>query len=244
MEILALIPARGGSRSVPRKNIKKLAGQPLLAYTAESASKSCKISRTILSTEDEEIAAIGRSLGLEVPFLRPIELSGDNTTLVPVVTHVLEKLHQREDYRPEAVILLQPTLPLRTARHIDEALILFEKEKPDTVVSVSPPLEHPAEMVVFEDSGMRFLLEQKTKPGIQIQRQQYPKCYFLNGAIFVFSVDCFELYSSWFGKRVLPYFMRSLESIDIDTPEDFILAEFLLQRRRELGEQRWLSITL
>ena len=125
MEILSIIPGRGGSKRIPKKNIKNFSGKPLLAYTAEVALSCKKINRTILSTDNKEIRDIGLELGLEVPFLRPAELSDDDTPTLLVIKHLLKKLSENEKYKPDVIILLQPTSPLRNKKHVNEALNIF-----------------------------------------------------------------------------------------------------------------------
>src|SRR6185312_8054385 len=135
MPVVALIPARGGSKAIPRKNLAPLAGKPLLAYAAEAALAARSVDRVLLSTDDDEIAAAGRTLGLEIPFLRPPEIAGDDTPMLAVIAHLLDHL-KAESAAPEALVLLQPTSPFRTARHIDEAVALFRARRADSVVSV------------------------------------------------------------------------------------------------------------
>ncbi|MCI0730285.1 MAG: acylneuraminate cytidylyltransferase family protein, partial [Chloroflexi bacterium] len=142
MRVLGLIPARGGSKGVPRKNIRLLCGKPLLQYTAESALAARRLSRVILSTEDEEIAEVGRRCGLDVPFLRPAELAQDDTAALPVVQHALRWLEAQGEWF-DAICFLQPTCPLRRAEDIDACITLLEERNADTVVSVlAVPLQY------------------------------------------------------------------------------------------------------
>ncbi len=135
IEVLGLIPARGGSKGVPRKNLRLLCGKPLLQYTAEAALAARRLSRVILSTDDEEIAAIGRRCGLEVPFLRPAELAADDSSTLPVVQHAVRWMESHMA-RFEAICLLQPTTPLRRAEDIDACIVLLEQSGADSVVTV------------------------------------------------------------------------------------------------------------
>ena len=123
--IIGIIPARGGSKGIPCKNIKKLAGKPLLSYTAEAAHRSKLLTRIVLSTEDEEIKQLGLDLGLDVPFMRPAKLAEDDTPGVSVIRHAVDTLEREENYYPDVIVVLQPTSPLRTSEHIDEALNIF-----------------------------------------------------------------------------------------------------------------------
>jgi len=143
MRCLGLIGARGGSKGIPRKNLVDLAGHPLIYYTFNEARKSKLLDRVVLSTDDPEIAALAKSCGVEVPFLRPAHLASDTAVLADAIQHALEWLQDHEGYAPDAILLLQPTSPLRQTRHIDEALTLFQNENADSVISLSSPQEHP-----------------------------------------------------------------------------------------------------
>lgn len=228
--VLGIVPARGGSKGIPRKNLVSISGRPLLAYTLEEARRSHKLDRILLSTDDHEIAALGRESGVEVPFLRPADLASDVASVDAVVAHALDWMLGHEGYVPDAFVILHPTTPLRTAVHIDEAVDMLAASDADAVVSVSPPMEHPAEMVVFEASRMRFLLPDGGYLA-GVQRQRYPDCYFLNGAIYVTRTGAFRSTGSRFGRTTVPYMMDPLDSIDIDTMADLVLAELLVQRR-------------
>ena len=230
MEILGVIPARSGSKGIPGKNIRLLNGKPLISYTIEAGKKS-RVNRLIISTDSPEIAEISRSLGAEVPFLRSAELSGDDSIIEDTLLDLLNKLKEKEAYRPGAMVLLQPTSPLRTAAHINDCIALFEDQKPDSVVSVSEPMEHPAEMVYWEGEGkMRFLLEShRDLP--KTQRQGYPACFFINGAVYMFRHDTLVNKRNRFGDVTLPYVMRPIDSIDIDSNDDFLIAEAICKAR-------------
>lgn len=231
---LGVIPARGGSKGIPRKNLVDVAGKPLIAYTIEAARGSGRLDRVLLSTDSEEIAVLGRKLGVEVPFMRPVSLAMDDTPIISVLRHAVDHIESAEGYRPTAVVLLQPTSPLRTAAHIDAAIELFEKEDADSVVSVSEPMEHPSDMVWFENGHIRFALaaEERWKG-----RQTYPKFYFVNGAIYILTLELLPKTEHPWGGRVVPFPMGSLESIDVDGPTHLILADWLLQRTRSAGDE-------
>ena len=168
--MLGLIPARGGSKGIPRKNARLLAGRPLLDYTAEAALKARRLSRVILSTEDPEIAEIGRRCGLDVPFLRPPELARDDTPTLPVVQHALRWLEERGE-RFSAVCLLQPTSPLRTAEHIDACIELLEKDGADAVVTVLrvPPEHNPHWVFVRDGDGFLRLATGSRRPFLAVR---------------------------------------------------------------------------
>ena len=223
MNILGFIPAREGSRGIPGKNIHPLAGKPLIDYTIQAALLS-RITKLIVSTDSEEIADISKHFGAEAPFLRPKELAGDDSTIEEALAHALNELRRGWSYTPDIVVLLHPTTPLRTEKHIDESIELLMKNEVDSVVSVSEPMEHPADMVFWDENGnMRFLLESIITPG-KSQRQSYPQCYFLNGVVYTFTYKSFVKCNSRFGKRSAPYFMAQIDSIDIDSIDDLYIA--------------------
>lgn len=232
MKTLGIIPARGGSKGIPRKNIRMLAGKPLLAWTAEAALRS-SLSRVILSSDDTEIIAVGREYGLEAPFIRPPELAQDDTPAIDVVVHALTALFQMEGYRPDSVMLLQPTSPLRTARHIDEALDLFSRHPEATsLVSVvkAPHNMTPESLMRINEYGyLEHLVPWGEKMNI---RQQKPQYYARNGAaIYIVRTDCLLINQTLYGNRILAYEMPKSESIDIDDEFDFELCELLLRKR-------------
>lgn len=234
MEILGLIPARGGSKSVPRKNIVPLAGRPLIAYTCEAARASKRITRIVLSTDDPEIAAVGREWGVGAPFLRPTELAQDDTPMIDVVRHALLWLKREQGYEPDLVVLLQPTSPLRKAEHIDEAIGLLLASDVDSVVSVvEVPHQYNPLSVLKIESGQ--LVPYLPGEGFRVlRRQDKPKVYARNGpAVLVTRRMVLERTVSLYGDKVLPYIMGWPESLDIDTSYDFLLAECFLQGRLE-----------
>ena len=229
-EVLGFVPARAGSKGISKKNIRLLNGKPLISYTIEEGKKS-RVNRLIISTDSPEIAEISKTLGAEVPFLRPAGLSQDDSVIEDALLDALERLNENEGYRPDLIVLLQPTSPLRTATHIDDCISLLEKNKADSVVSVAEPTEHPAEMVYWEDNGeMRFLSdsffqEKKT------QRQEYPPFLFINGAVYAFEYQSLIKKKNRFGENTIPYVMSQKDSIDIDSMDDFLIAEALLQTK-------------
>jgi CMP-N,N'-diacetyllegionaminic acid synthase len=232
LKYLGLIPARGGSKGIPGKNLVDVAGRPLIAYTFEAALRSKRLDRVILSTDDQAIAAAGRQYGIDVPFLRPPELAKDDSVLEDVMAHALSHLKKDGGYTPDAMVLLQPTSPLRRAGQIDAAIGLFEKEGVESLVSVSPPMEHPCDMAYFERKRMRMLFE---KEGFLAgkQRQEYPEFLFINGAIYVFRVETLLARKSRFGDTVVPFLMPQLDSIDVDSEADLRIAELILKERAE-----------
>jgi CMP-N,N'-diacetyllegionaminic acid synthase len=230
MEVLGVIPARANSKGIPGKNFKLLNGKPLIGYTIEEGLKS-QINRLIVSTDSSEIAKISKDFGAEVPFLRPSELSQDDSVIEDSILQVLKKLKEDEGYEPDIIVLLQPTSPLRTAKHIDDCIHLLKEKKVDSILSVSKPMEHPAEMVYWDDSGKMLFLSDIFFKGEKNQRQQYPTFLFANGAVYAFQYQSFMDKKSWCGDKTLPYEMRQIDSIDIDSIDDFKIVEALLQAR-------------
>lgn len=233
--ILGLIPARGGSCGIPRKNVALVGGRPLLAYTCEAALASRRLTRVVVSTDDEEIAAVGQAHGAEVPFRRPAQLAEAETPTLPVVLHALRWLRECEGWQPDIVVLLQPTSPLRRAQHIDEALDAMEAAGADTVVSVVPvPHRYsPYSIGRIHDGWLRDFWEQPV-PFDRFRRQGTPVFFARNGpAVLATRVTVLLARQSLFGERVLPYEMSEEDSVDIDTGFDLRLAEWLLARRAE-----------
>lgn len=230
MEILAIIPARGGSKGIPRKNIHLLANRPMLAYTAEAALKSQKLSRYVLSTEDKEIACVGRDMGIEVPFLRPGDLAQDDTPGIDVIQHVVRELVKTEGYQPDAVMILQPTSPLRTWRHIDEAIALYCNSDADSLVSIveTPHQYNPYSVMQIEGGYLNAFLDYPERNNL---RQKKPIFYARNGAaIYIVDINVLMKQNTLFGDKLIPYKMDKRSSIDIDDMLDLKIAECLLEK--------------
>lgn len=229
LTVLGLIPARRGSKGVPLKNIKPLCGKPLLEYTAQSALASRLLSRVMLSTEDEEIAEVGRRCGLEVPFLRPSELAGDDTPMLPVVQHAVRWVEdQGESF--DAICLLQPTNPLRRAEDIDACIELFKRSDADTVVTVLPvPAEYNPHWVYFQSAeGLLYLSTGEESP--IARRQDLPPAFHREGSVYVTRRSTVIDGNSLYGKRVVGYRLDSTSSVNIDTHEDWQRAAVMLSR--------------
>jgi CMP-N,N'-diacetyllegionaminic acid synthase len=228
LEILGLLPARGGSKSIPRKSIALLAGKPLLAYTCEAAKTSRYDLRLVLNTDDDAIATIGHKYGIEVPFIRPANLAQDETPMIDVLMHSIKWFKAHENYSPDIVVLLQPTSPLRRAEHIDAGIDLLFETGADTVVSV---IEVPHQFA--PDSLMLFrrgrLVPYADRPMI-LRRQDKPQFFARNGpAILVMRREVIES-GRLYGDLVQPLKMARRESVDIDDTDDLLMAEFLLSR--------------
>lgn len=230
-KILAIIPARGGSKGIPRKNIFPLYGKPLIEYTFEAAKGSKLINRIILSTEDSEIAETGRKNGIDVPFMRPKELSEDNTPTLPVIKHAVEFVEREQNYFADIIVILQPTAPLRKSYHIDEALtLLINNPDVDSVVSVTevPHQYNPYFVMKIEDGLLKFYNSESAK---YTRRQELPKVYSRNGAIYALRLETLNKKNSLYGDTCLPYVMSFEESANIDTIHDIKIAERFLHNR-------------
>lgn len=228
--VLGLIPARGGSKSIPRKNIVPLGGRPLLAYTCEAALKSRLLSRVVLSTDDHEIAEVGHRNGVEVPFLRPQELARDDTPSLAVVQHALRWLMMHDDWQAGVVVLLQPTSPLRQSHQIDEAIERLKATGADTVVSViEVPHKHsPYSIMQLKNGYLEYFWKRPTTFN-RLRRQELPTLYARNGpAILASRVEVVLDGNKLCGEKTIPYQMSEEDSVDIDTPFDLQIAEWLL----------------
>lgn len=227
MEILALIPARGGSKRIPQKNIKIFSGNPLLAYTAKASLNSSLLTRVVLTTDDEEIRKIGLSMGLEAPFLRPKELAEDDTPSLPVIMHAVKFLEENENYKPDIIVILQTTSPLRTSKHIDDAVKIFLESEADSLVSVTevPHNMNPySVMKLQEDGTLKPFLKYDENNNLS---QKKPVFYARNGAaIYICSYNCLLKKKSLYGEKIVPFFMRKEESFDIDDVVDWKIAEY------------------
>jgi CMP-N-acetylneuraminic acid synthetase len=228
MRVLGLIPARGGSKGVPRKNIRLLGGKPLLQYTAETARAARLLSRIVLSTDDEEIAEIGRTCKLDVPFMRPPELAADATPSLLVVKHALEWLGSRGEVF-DAVCLLQPTHPFRQAGDIDACIALLAESGADSVVTVLPvPPEHNPHWVFFRSPDGTLRLSTGESTPIP-RRQDLPPAFHREGSVYVTRRDVVVKGGSLLGDRVVGYPMDPGKSVNIDTQDDWARAERLLR---------------
>lgn len=230
MSIVAVIPARGGSKGIQRKNLVRIAGRPLIAYAIEAARNAASVERVLISTDDSEIADVARELGAEVPFLRPSELADDTAPMLGVLRHALAWL-ESQGVALEALVLLQPTSPLRTARHVEEAIALFRSAPSSSVVSVVEVPHHFNPVSVMKLSAKGKLTPFFREQAFVTRRQDKPKAYARNGpAVLVCHPDTLrsgELY----GESCMPYLMSNKDSLDIDTHEDLVIAEIALRGR-------------
>ena len=228
--LLALVPARGGSKRLKRKNILPFSGEPLIAWTIKAGLESTFVDRLIVSTEDPEIAKVSIKYGADVPFTRSVELAADATETIDVVFDVLKTLENVGE-RFEYLLLLQPTSPLRTADHINEAIELLLAKKADSVIGVCE-VDHPVEWTatIPDDLSMNGFVSDAPKT---TRSQNYLTRYRINGAIYLVRISRLFSEGSLFLKSgAYAYKMDRLHSIDIDTHEDFVFAEFLMKKFR------------
>lgn len=223
MKLLALIPARGGSKGIPRKNIKPLCGKPLIGWSIEAAKKSALVERVVVSTEDDEIADIAGHLGADVPFMRPAALAADDTPSIETVMHALSQLPEFD-----WLLLLQPTSPLRATEDIDGIVRFCIEHEAPSAVSICEVEKHPYYMYERDESErLRPLIRQK--PNIS-RRQDLPQTYALNGALYLTRIDWLKEQQSFVGPETLGYVMSPESSVDIDTPLDWRWVEFLIEQ--------------
>jgi CMP-N,N'-diacetyllegionaminic acid synthase len=223
---LGLVTARGGSKGLPGKNVRVVGGKPLIAWTLEAAQNAAMLNRVVVSTDDREIAETARRCGAEVPFMRPAELAGDASPHVDVVLHALAWLDEREDYRPDYVVLLQPTSPLRTAEDIDAAVRLAWEKNSDAVVSVCATHDHP--YLVRRLTGDGRLEEFVSCPLAYARRQDLPPAYALNGALYVSRPEAIRTAQTMCPAGALAYVMPPERSLQIDSAWELRMADHLL----------------
>ncbi len=228
--MLAIIPARGGSKGLPGKNIKDLCGKPLIAYTIEAALKSKKITQVVLSTDDEAITETCKKYGIEIPFLRPKELASDNSLIVDTYIYTVDRINKEQNKNYTSVVALLPTCPLRTTEDIDRAIEIYEKKEADSVISFYEA-PHPVQWykTVDKNGVLRSILPEGDRLA---NRQEEEKSYLPNGAIYVFSMDLLRD-KKYYSDKTYPYIMPASRSIDIDNLFDFEMAEFLLSKDKK-----------
>jgi N-acylneuraminate cytidylyltransferase len=231
-EVLALIPARGGSKSIPRKNIVDFGGYPLIAYSIVAAMAAETVDRVIVSTDDVEIAQISRHYGAETPFLRPAEYAGDQTPDLPVFLHALSWLDENQGYKPDIVVQLRPTSPFRKVRHINQAVYrLIEHPEADAVRTVCIPFQNPFKMWRIGPDG--FMQPLGTELGVSREpynqpRQMLPEVYWQTGYVDAAWADTMLMKNSMTGDAILPLVIDASEWVDIDSPDDWRRAEGMI----------------
>jgi len=228
-KILGIIPARGGSKGIPGKNIRLLNGKPLIYYTVEAARASELIDRLILTTDSPEIAEIGKSLGVDAPFLRPPELAQDDTPMLPVLEHAIQHV-ESGGWQPEIIVLLQPTAPLRRGEHIRLAVNMLMESKCDSVVSVVEVPRHyvPDFVLKIEEGKLKPFLDAP----LVTRRQDARPAFSRDGTIYVFWRDMFFEKHTIYGDDCRPILIPDHESCNLDTMMDWQEAERMLQERK------------
>lgn len=232
MQILGIIPARGGSKGLPGKNIRNLGGLPLIAHTIRASQQTDLLAAVIVSTDDEQIAAVARDYGASVPFLRPPELSTDTAKSIDVVLHALHFMEAKRGEPYTHVMLLQPTCPLRDAADIDAAIAQMQNTPSATaIISVyQPQSAHPYSMFFLDDDGqhMQPLLPDIDNPH---HRQSYPAVYMLNGGIYLTRREVIVNEHNFYGEMACGLVMEAMKSVNIDDALDLALAETILRLR-------------
>lgn len=229
MEPLVIIPARGNSKGLPGKNIKPLAGRPLILYTLAAAKELFPPERICVSTDSSEIADVVASAGYKVPFIRPTQLATDTASTRDVILHAIEYYRERGTSVSD-IVLLQPTSPLRDAEHIRNAIALYESNDCDMVVSVKEASASPY-FTLFEEDELGWL--KKSKPFAASRRQDVPPVWEYNGAIYIFSADLiFERELSEFD-RIMKFVMDEYSSVDIDSELDWVVAEYIAKNKKD-----------
>ena len=235
VNVLGVVTARAGSKAIPGKNTRLLGGKPLIAHTIDAARESGVFDRLILSTDDDQAAAIARARGCEVPFMRPAHLAADDTPHLPVMQHALTWLRDHHRYTPDWVMILLPTSPLRQPVHIREAVDLAVASGADSVVGVDelPPHYNPMRIVTIDDHGWaRLFVGGKPVKRRSGRRQDMPRAWVLNGAVYLFrtSVLFDPIEPSLYGDKVAAYKMSPPYGLNIDDPDDWAIAERALNR--------------
>jgi CMP-N,N'-diacetyllegionaminic acid synthase len=230
LNVVALIPARGGSKGIPRKNVLPVAGKPLIAWTIAAALRSRKLSRILVSTDDAEIAQVAREYGAEAPFLRPPELARDESPVIDTVEHALRWVERAAGNLPDYVLLLQPTSPLRTTEDIDGAIDFAYARGAEAVLGVCEASPHPyLARRIAQDGSLDDFIVVPTRPA---RRQDFPPAYVLNGAIYLNRVESLLASRTFQPPGTLAYPMPAERSCDIDTPLDLQIAEMILKNER------------
>ena len=235
-EVLALIPARGGSKGIPRKNIRLFAGYPLIAYSIAAGLQAETVTRTIVTTDDAEIAEIARNYGAETPFMRPVELAQDHTTDLPVFQHALAWLEEHENYHPEVIVHLRPTTPVRPPELVDQAVrLLMTHPEADSVRGITPARDTPYKMWMVE-AEVRPIKPLLTAPGMaesyNAPRQTLPVIYQHTGLIDAVRPAIILEHNSMTGNIILPLIFDPAYAADLDTPRDWAQAEESILRQR------------
>lgn len=233
MNILCIIPARGGSKGIKNKNLLTIDDMPLVEYSIKHSLESKYITRTIVSTDSEAIQEIALKAGAEVPFLRPKELAEDHILDLPVFEHALNFLEKTENYKPNLIVHLRPTTPYRKSEWIDEAILAIKNTpEADSIRSVSKPSEHPYRIFRIDKNGYLDALMKSEHPHpYLLRRQDHPDMYHYNCVIDITKPNTLLKKKSMTGDQILPYIMDPQNVIDIDSQRDYQVAKFLMENK-------------
>ncbi len=233
-KIMALIPARAGSKRVKNKNINNLGGTPLIGHKIKAALESKYINKIIVSTDSEEIRAVAESFGLRVPFLRPSEISGDNSTELEFHQHALKWLSENENYVPDLIVNLYPTSPFVSSKTIDLAIKkIIENSDSDSLRSVVKCSEHPYKMWIEKDEKyLEPFIKSEDDNTPTLSYHLLPKVYIQNACIYITKPETINKYKTTIGKKVLSFKMNEIESFDINTELDFMIADMIVRNKK------------
>jgi len=229
---LILIPARGGSKGIPSKNIKKISGIPLIGYSICAAILSKIPSSKIVLTSDDItiIDYCGKFKEIKIPFIRPAKISGDNSKTTDAIVHAIDWFEENSDVKYESIILIQPTCPFRTYKQIQEAVKLYEQSAEHSLISVNEVETHPCEYIIPQNNYFKYVMNPPESPG----RQNFQPVFFINGAIYITKVEWFRATNLLFNNHSTLYYMDRIYSVDIDTVEDLRYAESLVKNDIEI----------
>lgn len=228
-KIIAIIPARGGSKGIPKKNIVKINGKPLISYSIDVAKKSKLIDRVIVTTDNDEIAEISKKYGAEIPFIRPSDLAEDHVPTYPVIRHTVKWLEENENYKPDLIVLLEPTFPLRTSDEVDRAIKTIQKDgKADSLRSVIEPFQNPFKMWKIKDKYLTPLIETEND-SFEQPRQTLDRIYWQNGHIYISRYDTIMKKGNIHGEKILPFILDEDKFIDVDTKKDLELLRKVIE---------------
>ncbi len=232
MRVLFLITARGGSKGVPKKNIREIAGLPLLAFKTVSAQKTNCDKRIILSTDSEEIAAVGRKYGAEVPFMRPAELASDSATSMDVIVHAMNWARDNDSRRYDVLFLLEPSSPFGTSEQFNEALTLLERNDVDNVVSVRASEPNTRFIVPLSENGSLSILADNLQALASMRRQDFVEEYTPSGALYCAKWEPLLRDRTFYTHRTFPVIQGASYAVEIDSVDDLEYAEYLVQSNR------------
>jgi CMP-N-acetylneuraminic acid synthetase len=230
MKILALIPARAGSKRIPNKNILLIGGKPLICHTIDAALESKYINRVVVSTNSHKIAQIAKEAGAEIPFLRPDDISKSNSTEMDFFLHALNWMEDNEGYKPELIVLLYPTSPLRKSKTIDAAIEkMIEHPEADSLRSLKKCSEHPFKMWKAQDGYIIPFVDTPKKNAHTLAYQMLPKVYIQNASIYITKPNTIKQKQSPTGDIIVPFVMNEIESVDVNNQLDFEFAKFIIE---------------